>query len=52
MPAPLASNFVMPTGMFVLVLLVMLAVVALLVIWPLVESLVRQQWGYALGVVL
>ncbi len=29
-----------------------LAVVLLLVLWPLVETLVRRQWGYALGVVL
>jgi hypothetical protein len=52
MPAPLASNFLMPTGTFVVVLLLMLAVVGLLVIWPLVETVMRQQWGYTLGVVL
>ena len=41
----------MPTGTFLVLMLVMLAVVALLVVWPLVETVVRQQWGYTLGVV-
>jgi len=51
-PAPLESNFLMPTGTFLVLMLVMLAVVALLVVWPLVETVVRQQWGYTLGVVV
>ena len=42
----------MPTGTFLVLMLVMLAVVALLVVWPLVETVVRQQWGYTLGVVV
>ena len=41
----------MPTGTFV-VLLVGLVVLAPLVIWPLIETVVRQQWGYTLGVIL
>ena len=47
---PLESNFLVPGG--TLVFLAMLVVGALLVIWPLVETIVRQQWGYTLGVVL
>jgi hypothetical protein len=42
----------MPNGTFVVLVLVMLPVFALLVVWPLVETVVRQQWGYTLGVVL
>jgi hypothetical protein len=49
--APLESNFLMPTGTFV-VLFVSLIVSGVLVIWPLVETVVRQQWGYTLGLVL
>jgi hypothetical protein len=52
MVAPLASQFLMPNGTFVVLVLVMLPVFALLVVWPLVETVVRQQWGYTLGVVL
>ena len=42
----------MPTGTFLVYLLVMFVLFVLLVIWPLVETVVRQQWGYTLGVVL
>lgn len=52
MHGPLESNFLMPTGTFVVLFLVSLVVFGLLVIWPLVETVVRQQWGYTLGVVL
>jgi hypothetical protein len=52
MPAPLESNFLMPTGTFFFFLLPALLVFGLLVVWPLVETVVRQQWGYTLGVVL
>ena len=52
MAAPFESNFLMPTGTFLVLLLVSFAVVMLLVVWPLVETVVRQQWGYALGVLL
>jgi dipeptide/tripeptide permease len=50
-PDPLTSNFLMPSGTFV-VLLVALVAFVLLVIWPLVETVVRQQWGYTFGVVV
>jgi hypothetical protein len=49
---PLESNFLISNGRFFVLLLVSLAVVGLLVIWPLVETVARQQWGYTLGVVL
>ena len=56
MPAPFESNFLVPDGMFVvglaLVSVVSLVVFGLLVILPLVETVVRQQWGYTLGVVV
>ena len=52
MHAPLASNFLMPNATFLVLFLVSLVVFGLLVIWPLVETVVRQQWGYTLGVVL
>jgi hypothetical protein len=51
-PAPLASNFLAPNAAFVVLVLLMLVVFALLVVWPLVETLVRQQWGYTLGVLV
>jgi hypothetical protein len=51
-PAPLASNFLMPNETFFVLLLVSFAVFGLLVVWPFVETVVRQQWGYMLGVVL
>jgi hypothetical protein len=49
---PLESNFLMPSGTFLVWMLVLLAVFAVLVVWPLVETVVRRQWGYTLGVVL
>jgi hypothetical protein len=52
MHAPLQSNFLMPTGTFVVLFLVSLVVFGLLVVWPLVETVVRRQWGYTLRVVL
>jgi hypothetical protein len=55
MPTPLASNFLMPNGTFLvlcLLALFALAVLGLLVAWPLLETLVRQRWSYALGVIL
>ncbi|HEX2894998.1 MAG TPA: hypothetical protein VHO29_13450 [Marmoricola sp.] len=48
----LESNFLVPSGTFFFTLLVCAAVLGLLVIWPLVETVVRQQWGYTLAVVL
>ena len=51
MHAPLESNFLVPTGSY-FVLFVALAVFGLSVIWPLAETLIRQKWGYALGVIL
>ena len=52
MPAPLESNFLVPNASFLVVLPVMLVLFGLLVVWPLIETVVRQQWGYTLGVVL
>jgi hypothetical protein len=54
MTAPLASNFLVPNGtILILVLaLLMLLVFVLLVVWPLVETVVRQQRGYTLGVLV
>jgi hypothetical protein len=48
----LESNFLLPGGSFVVLVLASLAVLALLVVWPLAETVVCQQWGYALGVVV
>jgi uncharacterized membrane protein len=50
--AALESNFLMPNGGFVVLFPVSLVVFGLLVLWPLAETVVRQQWGYTLGVVL
>jgi hypothetical protein len=50
MYAPLESNFLMPTGTFLVLFLVSLVLFGVLVIWPLVGTVVRQQWGYTLGV--
>lgn len=47
----LETNYLWPTGTVIWVLVIP-AVFVLLVIWPLVETVVRQQWGYTLGVVL
>lgn len=52
MPAPLTSNFLMPNATFLVLLLVAFAVLGLLVFWPLVETVLSQQWGYTLGIVL
>jgi hypothetical protein len=52
MRSALESNFLVPDGSFVLLVLASLAVLALLVVWPLVETVLRQQWGYTLGVVV
>lgn len=52
MHAPLESDFLVPNGPFVALLVALLVGVGLLVIWPLVETVVRRQWGYALGVIL
>jgi Flp pilus assembly protein TadB len=43
MPTPLESNFLMPTGTFVVLVVASLVVFGLLVIWPLIETVVRQQ---------
>jgi hypothetical protein len=52
MQAPLESNFLISNNTFVLLLLVSLVVFGLFVLWPLVETVVRRQWGYLLGIVL
>jgi hypothetical protein len=52
MPTPLASHFLMPNATILVLWLVALVGFGLLVVWPLVETLVRQQWGYTLGVIL
>ncbi len=48
----LESHYLMPNGPFLVELLVFLVLFVVLVGWPLVETVVRQQWGYALAVVL
>jgi hypothetical protein len=50
--APLASNFLMPNAAFLLWAFLAALVFAVLVLWPLVETIVRRQWGYTLGVVV
>jgi hypothetical protein len=52
MTAPLETQFLMSNASFLVLLLVAFAVGGLLVVWPLVETVVRQQWGYTLGVLL
>lgn len=52
MPTPLESNFLMPTGTFLLYFALAFVVFVMLVVWPFVETVVRQQWGYLLGVIL
>ena len=47
----LESSYLIPTGTFV-VLLVCAAVFGLLMMWPLVETVARQQWGYTLAVLV
>lgn len=51
----LESNFLVPNGTFIVELVffvLFVAIFGLLVLWPLVETIVWQQWGYMLGVVL
>jgi hypothetical protein len=45
------TNYLVPDGTFLLSLAV-LGFAALLVVWPLVESLALRQRGYALGILL
>ncbi|WP_151081947.1 hypothetical protein [Nocardioides cynanchi] len=55
MPTPLTSDFLVPNGtLLVLAVLLIpaLAVIALLVVWPLVETIARRRWGYLVGVLL
>ena len=52
MTAPLETQFLMSNASFLVLLLVAFAVGGLLVVWPLVETVLRQQWGYTLGVIL
>jgi hypothetical protein len=47
-----ATDFLVPDALFLVALVIALAVFAGLVLWPLVESVVRQQWGWVLGVVV
>jgi hypothetical protein len=49
---PLETNYLVPNVTFWALLVVMLVVVALLVVWPLVESLASRQWGYVLGILV
>ena len=50
MHLPLESSFLVSTGTIVLV--VSFVVFGVLVIWALVETVVRRQWLYTLGVLL
>jgi hypothetical protein len=52
MLAPLASNFLMPNAAFLVWAVLAALVFAVLVLWPLVDTIVRRQWGYTLGVVV
>jgi hypothetical protein len=47
-----ATSFLVPDGVFLVALALALAGFVGLVLWPLVESVVRQQWGWVLGVVV
>lgn len=49
---PLETNYLVPSATVFVELLVLLAAIALLVIWPLVETVVHRQWGWVLGVLL
>ena len=51
-PAALETNFLVPGASFFVVAMLATLVSVVLVVWPLVETVVRQQWGYALGVVV
>jgi hypothetical protein len=51
MPTPLESNSLMPTGTLLVLLAMSAVVVAPLVVWALIETIMRRQWGYLLGVV-
>lgn len=46
----LETDYLVPNAPFIVEVLVVFVAVAVLVIWPLVDSLVRRQWGWALGV--
>lgn len=48
----LETNYLEPNATFWVLLAVMLAAWAVLVAWPLFESLASRQWGYALGVLI
>lgn len=52
MPPVLESSYLVPDWTFFAVAVLMLLVLGVLVIWPLIETLARRQWGYTLGVVL
>jgi len=50
---PLESDFLVPDALWGAgMVLAAFLLLGLLVIWPLVETVVRQQWGYTLGVVV
>lgn len=52
MSATLETDFLIPAGSYIVLLVLCLPVFGLLVVWPLVETVVRRQWGYTLGVLL
>jgi hypothetical protein len=49
---PWETNYLVPNAGFIVEFLLFVAAVALLIVWPLVETIVRRQWGWTLGVVL
>jgi hypothetical protein len=49
---PLESNYLAPNATFTVSVLVCAGVFAVLVVWPLVETVLRKQWGYLLGVLV
>jgi len=49
---PYESNFLAPDATFFVGLLALVLLFSVIVVWPLVETVVRRQWGWTLGVLL
>jgi hypothetical protein len=49
---PRETDFLVPNTTFVVELMVALTIFAVLVIWPLVDTVARRQWGWTLFVVI
>ena len=48
----LETSYLVPDATFGVLVVVMVVAWAVLVAWPLVDSLASRQWGYALGVLV